>query len=305
MTIKQRHYTSEAGFTADYLAVKAFLKRIYKDDFGSPQSWIWNRWEWMFSLPYLDETMLNRIGIWEDEGQIIGLATYEQGLGDVWLSLDPDYPELKEAMIEYATVHLAAIDEKGERSLRLCILETDDAFSKYAAGHGFVPDGDNEATAIYRITDPLPPVILPEGFSIVSLAEENDLMKLHRVLWKGFNHAGEPPVESLHERERMQSGQEFDQSLALAVKSPEGDFVSFCNLWHDPETDYAIVEPMATVPEYRKMGLGRALLVEGFRRCAARGAEKVYVGSEQVFYYKVGFEPLINHLWWQKKWKEV
>jgi len=170
------------------------------------------------------------------------------------------------------------------------------------AEFGFAPCDDNEATAIYRIIDPLPQVFLPEGFSIVSLADENDLMKIHRVLWKGFNHTGEPSVETLHERERMQSGPEFDQSLALVVKSPEGDFVSFCNLWHDPKTDYAIVEPMATVPEYRKMGLGRALLVEGFHRCANRGATKVYVGSEQVFYYKVGFEPFINHVWWQKKW---
>lgn len=304
MTIKQRQYTSTTGFTEDYMAVKAFLKRIYKDNFNSPQSWIWNRWEWMFSLPYLDEATLSRIGVWECEDQIIGLATYEQSLGDVWLSLDPDYPELKSEMIAYAMSHLAAVDAQGEKSLRVCLLENDEAFAKHAAGFGFVPDGDNEATAIYRIVDPLPQVVLPEGFRIVSLAEENDLMKIHRVLWKGFNHVGEPPIETLHQRQRMQSGPEFDLSLALAVKSPEGDFVSFCNLWHDPKTNYAIVEPMATVPEYRKMGLGRALLLEGFRRCAGRGANKVYVGSEQIFYYKVGFEPLINHLWWQKKWTE-
>lgn len=305
MTITQRQYIAEPGFTEDYHRVKAFLKRIYKDDFNSPQSWIWNRWEWMFSLPNLDESQLNRIGIWESNDQIVGLATYEQSIGDVWFSLDPDFEDLKRPMIEYALTHLAASGEDGERHLRLCLLESDKTFTEIAESLGFTKDEDNEATAIYKIDGAIPKVVLPAGYTIVSLADENDLTKLHHVLWKGFNHPGEPPKETVQIRLKMQSGPEFNQSLALAVKSPEGDFVSYCSLWHDEKTDYAIVEPMATVPTHRRLGLGRAVLTEGIRRCAQRGASKVYVGSEQLFYYKVGFEPLINHLWWQKKWREV
>jgi len=56
-------------------------------------------------------------------------------------------------------------------------------------------------------------------------------------------------------------------------------------MWYTPDIDYAVVEPVATDPDYRRMGLGKAVVLEGVRRCFAEGANTIYVGSGQQFYY--------------------
>ena len=48
MTATARRYTSEPGFTDDFFAVREFLVRI---------------------------------GVWESDGEVVGLVTYEEGVG--------------------------------------------------------------------------------------------------------------------------------------------------------------------------------------------------------------------------------
>jgi predicted N-acetyltransferase YhbS len=70
-------------------------------------------------------------------------------------------------------------------------------------------------------------------------------------------------------------------------------------MWYDSETDYALVEPVATIPAYRKMGLGKAAVLEGVKRCGELGAKRAYVGSSQQFYYKIGFRPVPGGTFWE------
>lgn len=299
MRVKQRPYTSQPGFTPDFLRVRDFLKRIYESGYRYG-NWLWNRWEWMFSLPYLDETNLARIGLWEADGEIVALATYEEKLGDAWFSFDPNYGFLKKEMIEYAAAYLAKTEANGTSSLRVNIFDQDLAFGEIARAAGFVKTERSEKTAGFIIPDEFAAEKLPPGYSIVSLAEENDLNKINRVLWRGFNHPGEPPAGEITGRIKSQSGPDFNRDITLAVKAPDGDFVSYCGMWYDRETDYAIVEPVATDPGFRRRGLGRAVVHEGIRRCGQLGAKVAYVGSGQQFYYAIGFQAWLENHWWEK-----
>jgi predicted N-acetyltransferase YhbS len=62
----------------------------------------------------------------------------------------------------------------------------------------------------------------------------------------------------------------------------------------------ALVEPVATEPAYRKMGLGKAAVLEGIKRCSELGATRAFVGSSQQFYYNIGFRPYTALTWWKK-----
>ena len=146
----------------------------------------------------------------------------------------------------------------------------------------------------------IPAPDLPEGFRIISLADDNDLAKIHRVLWRGFDHAGEPPAEGIQWRVKMQSSPNFRKDLTLVVENPAGDFVVFCGMWVVPENRYGYIEPLATDPDVRRRGLARAAVWEGIRRCQAEGAELIYVGSDQPFYLGMGFVPLHKTHCWQK-----
>lgn len=59
-----------------------------------------------------------------------------------------------------------------------------------------------------------------------------------------------------------------------------------------------MLEPVGTIPEYRRMGLGRVVIGEAVRRLANKGASKVYVGSDQEFYIALGFKrDFISNMW--------
>ena len=65
-----------------------------------------------------------------------------------------------------------------------------------------------------------------------------------------------------------------------------------------PENRVAYVEPVATDPDFRRMGLGRAVVEESLRRAAADGAEVAWVGSGQEFYAAMGFTIVFQtNLW--------
>lgn len=67
------------------------------------------------------------------------------------------------------------------------------------------------------------------------------------------------------------------------------------------ETDFAVIEPVATDPDYRKMGLGKAAVLEGIKRVGELGAMKVLVGSSQQFYYSIGLHPFSTATFWKKR----
>ena len=91
-----------------------------------------------------------------------------------------------------------------------------------------------------------------------------------------------------------------DLSLKIAVVAPDGNFVSYCGMWYDIRSDFAVIEPIATDPDHRRMGLGKAAVLEGIRRVGEIGARKVLVGSSQQFYYSIGMRPFSTASEWRR-----
>ncbi len=300
MSAKQRNYTDRPGFTDDFFRVRDFLKRIHEPGYKD-ENWLWSRWEYMFSHPQLDETHLSRIGVWEDGDKIVALANYEDLLGHAWFSFDKAYAHLKPELLDYAAQHLSRENGDGTKSVRVLINDHDTEFQSMAKEHGFVQTESGEPTSEYLPPATFPDTTPPKGFSIVTLADENDLRKIDRALWRGFDHPGEPPADGTEDRKKMQSGPDFRRDLTIAVKAPDGNFVSFCGMWYVRDTEYALVEPVATDPDYRGLGLGRCAVLEGIRRSVNEGAKVAYVGSSQEFYLRIGFRLLFYSHWWEKQ----
>ena len=297
MTVTFRNFTNEPGFSDDFHRVRDFLVRINRKNPIPHYHFEWGRWEWAFSLPFLDTANQHRIGIWEDDGEIVALATFEDKLGAAYFCVDEAYQFLKPDMLIYVRDHLRDADG----NLKVLINNADREFQLIAARHGFVPTQDREAVSMMDIDLEAIRYMLPAGYTITSLADDLDLLKFNRVLWRGFNHEGEPPTtpEDLEGRRKSLSGPHLDLNLCIAVVSPEGEYASYCGMWYEKATEYALVEPVATDPKYRKLGLGKAAVLEGIRRCGQLGAKQAYVGSSQQFYYQIGFQPLPAGTFWE------
>jgi len=290
-----RNHTNIAGITDDYFKVRAFLLNLSYSEF------VYARWDWMITHSYLDKTMVGKIGIWEENGETVAIATFDTRPGIAYCLTDPNYTGLKEEMLKYAEEHLSTAE-----GFEIVIPDTDLDFQDIAARSGYVATEDKESDAVFYVDKTSLAYELPEGFRITTLKDEFNLLQYRRVLWKGFNHELKGEGLFTFTLEDEQSAKEellrpnVDLDLKVAVVSPEGNFVSYCGMWYDPATDFALVEPVATDPEYRGLGLGKAAVLEGVRRVGLLGAKLAFVGSSQQFYYSIGFRPFATSTNWKK-----
>ncbi|MFW6290676.1 MAG: GNAT family N-acetyltransferase [Spirochaetota bacterium] len=279
--------------------IGSFLDRHHRPG-NRDRNWLQPAWEYMHFHPAIDGEHLDRCAVWEDDGELVGVAHYEWSLGEAFFQVAPDRQELKPAMPDHVEAHMRGSDERGEYVAAYCG-DADHAFAAELARRGYSREagGDRPLTMIdlRRNLD----YELPGGFRIQSLADENDLAKIDRCLWRGFDHEGEPDGD-LDARRLMQSGPKFRHDLTIVVVEPGGDYVAFSGAWHDRANRFAYIEPVATDPDFRRMGLGRAAVFEGLRRCVAEGATAGYVGSNLPFYLALGFRALSVSERWIRRW---
>lgn len=265
MRARLRHFTNAPGFTEDFCRVRDFLVRNNANG-TARYDFPWGRWEWAFSLPFLDESNISRIGVWESGGRIVGLVTYEDRPGSAYICVDEAFRSLKEEMLLYAARELSV----GGR-IRALIPDTDEEFQKVASRNGFRAADDRELNAVFDIASGSFDYALPDGYSVRTLENGYDIRKYNRVLWRGFDHDGEPPetAESLADREKsLVGGPHANLGLKIAVVAPDGEYASYCGMSYERGTENALVEPVATDPAHRRKGLGRAAVLEGIRRSA-------------------------------------
>jgi predicted N-acetyltransferase YhbS len=287
---------------ADYERVGQFLLRTYRTT-GGHINWVQPRWEYMHYHPYIRNVDLESIGIWEADGEIVGVVHPEHHMGMAYFEIHPEWSRLKEEMVRYAEEHISAVGD-GLRRLRVYIHDQDPQFKRLAHEMGYRKGGGREPMSHLPIPEPFPAVPVPEGFRLKSLAEDNDLRKLDRVLWRGFGHGDEPPADGIEDREYMQSAPNYRKDVNIVVEAPDGGFVSYCGMWYESVNALAYVEPVATDPDYRRMRLGSVAVLEGVRRCGAMGARVACVGSDMPFYLSLGFRPVYNRSAWQRAWPE-
>lgn len=296
MAITVRAY----AYPADFDAVGEFLVQHYQPE-NRDGNWLQPAWEYMHFHPQLNREVLSRIGVWEDDRRVVAVAHYEWRLGEAFYQVAPGYEHLKPELLAYAETHLAEETDTGQGALNVYINDFDHEMEAIATAGGYrVGTAYHRPMSRFLIPRPFPAITLPPGFRLKSLAEDNNLAKVHRALWRGFDHEGEPPPEGIADRVIMTSGPHFRHDLTIVVEAPDGNFVCYCGLWYEPINRYTYVEPVATDPDYRRMGLGKAAMMEGIRRCAAEGATVAYVGSDQPFYLACGFERIYDCRPWVK-----
>lgn len=122
-------------------------------------------------------------------------------------------------------------------------------------------------------------VSVPDGFQIRQLngADEVDAyVDLHRAVFESKNMTPEW-------RNRILERPEYIAELDLVAVSPIGQLAAFCICWLAKDGNGHVsgqIEPLGVRADFRMIGLGRAILSEGLRRSCAKGAQKIYVQTD-------------------------
>ncbi len=288
-----------------YGRVGDFLKNTYSQ---CSSNWTIERWAWSryFNGYWLEifNEWPSTVGMWVDENdEIVAIVTNEGDKnGDVFFLLRAvDYSEETiHDLMAFAEEHFSVTCDERKQLYPRVNNTSKKIFTKVLNERGYVNTGRRESDAIKTIDEPLH-AGLPEGFHFKNAT---DFTADLRALAHGRAFSEElSEIEALmSERRRAYTGliksPDYDESLDLCVVDESGMIAAFATFWFDATNRVGALEPLGTIPIYRKQGLGQALVYEGINRLAALGARKLHVASSQLFYKGIGFNiELETEIW--------
>ncbi|TAH63801.1 MAG: hypothetical protein EWM47_13380 [Anaerolineaceae bacterium] len=127
MDVKFRNYSNKAGITEDYYKVRSFFIKLGYTEYT------YARWDWMASHGYLDKFSIRKIGLWEDNNEVIGIATFDTVLCNAYCLALPKYHSLREEMLRYAEANLSS-----DKGFGIVIADRDISFQDIAVRLGYV-----------------------------------------------------------------------------------------------------------------------------------------------------------------------
>jgi len=281
----------------DFERLTRFLSHLRTDvqhtHYLHPGDLTWQMFHMLSDYPPAD-----LIQIWEDtHGDILGFVLLFPPYGGFELQLRPQErgTALEAELLHWAEQHLPA-------SLRRSTLvnNNDTARLSLLSEHGYVPTG--EWLYLERLLhDSLPQTHVPPGFIVRSVLDNQEATARAIVLGAAFEAA--PQVERY---ERLMQAPGYVRDLDIVVVAPDQRFAAFAMCWVDQHNQVGQFEPVGTAPEFRRQGLGQAVLAEGLRRMQQYGAERVIVIAEAAeaaaceLYASVGFREQWSLSWYTK-----
>ncbi len=287
--MKFKSFTDE-----DYEAVCAFLIELNAED-TTHINWNWARFEWMYEHPEFDKTCTDAIGLWLDEGKVVGAAIYDMYFGEGFCGVLPEYRELYPEVLEYALKKLS--DDSGF-ALAVCDENADEINAVLVQGFTGIEQSEN---MMELDLDREFGAALPEGLRIVNPDPVKDIYELSWLFWQGFDHGEDKAEFEKEEIGTPRARKHFNRDLCVAACDDAGELVSICGLWYDPKTDYAYVEPVCTIPRYRGKGVAKAVIHEALNRAKGLGAGRAFVISDMDFYTGLGFRNKHHYTFYRKK----
>jgi len=237
------------------------------------------------------------MGIWEEHGVIVGLCAFEMEIGSAHLHVRKDYEFLLPELCDWAEQEIAVVED-GQRSLKIWITDTESYKRNLLACRGYELDW-KQAVTIFDYAKPFLERPLPDGFKIID-GTNVDYEKIARCFWDGFENKGEMPDNNIDGNIKCMMAPNARLELDTIVVAPDGEYACALGMWFDEQNKYAYLEPMATVPKYRRMGLGTIALMEAMKKTKALGATYCFGGPVMEFYPQIGFEVVCHREIWKK-----
>ena len=270
------NYKDNIRFNRQYEEISKFLQIVA--DNGYNEHFHWGRFDWSMAHSYLDVEMLSRNALFRREnGELVGAVVYDTDYNDRWYIIHSISDEnLLGQMIEYVTEAdvNSAIIKANLNDTVLCRLLADAGFENQHLQS--VLEIDLSRNLSFQ---------LPQGYYLNTPDSKIDTWQWRLVIYHGFDHEGilQEPDEEVAKAGKHLEIPEYIKVFAIK----DGEYAAHCGVWYNGGNT-AYIEPVATVPEHRGKGLGRAVVYEAVNRAKERGAKRAIVLSDQDFYKRLG-----------------
>jgi GNAT superfamily N-acetyltransferase len=240
--------------------------------------------------------------IWFDDDQPIGWADVDDFNNLRW-EMDGQYQELIGSEI-------VAWGETCIRNVKEATLDTsckEDHIERitFLKRHGFQQTSLKSIQLMRSLSEPIPQPELPRGFIIRPIAgneEAEAVASTHRAAFR-------TDYMTIEKRLAIMNTSEYDPSLDLVVVAPDGMISAYCTCSVNEEEKTGTTDPVATHPDYQRMGLSQALLLTGLQLLKEHGIKSAHLGTsrENLPMRKsaesIGFTVEYTTLWFSKEVK--
>ena len=292
----------------DFARIRDFLVDTYAH-FQRPYNWMIERWNFSISMARVMngiplEVWESQIAIWEHERAIVGMVNAEgEGDGEAFLQLvHEDMPnDVLREMFAFCESRLGK-EENGKRVVYLRIPVGNLRIEQMASNRRYTQLPARESVSELDVKSGFS-VELPPGFSFAygSDVPNEEKAKAHARAFGYYDQAIYRDRTPIAYREVLKTP-DYRADLDLYAVSLDGDIAAFATMWYDERNRVGILEPVGTNPRYRRLGLGRASIMQLANQVLREGGTKVYVGSAQDFYQRIGFRASdLYGVWGPKK----
>lgn len=218
--------------------------------------------------------------VWEDEGRLVGFAFVQPSCSEFNFVVGEcaRRAEVEAQVMAWAAARFVEATSEQRRTAYFftSAREHDARRGALLGRHVFAPDGARFVCMRHPLEGFIHAPELPAGFTLRPLAGEHELAEYtaaHRNAFWAENFG-----EEWHRR--VLAAPFYTPELNLVVTAPDKTFAAFCFSWIEPRRAApsapvrTYLQTLGTRPRFRKLGLGRALLVESLRRFQRLGARE-------------------------------
>ncbi|MFC7549582.1 GNAT family N-acetyltransferase [Plantactinospora sp. GCM10030261] len=209
--------------------------------------------------------------------------------------IHPDHTDLVDEVIEWYDGVAAGLERT------VCPTNAEEVALKRWAAHGYQTDpasqGDDGDWTQLNARDlaDLEPPALPDGFRFRTADEAGPqaAVQAHVDAWS-------PSAYTAESYRDVSQTAAYRGDLHVLVEAPDGTMAASTIMWFDEANRTIEFEPVGTHPDYRRLGLARAMMLHGMGLARAAGATHatvVCVGAParpqaRRLYYGLGFREL-------------
>lgn len=298
--LRSRPYAGDG----DAILVAAIAARAASN---SPQCAYWHPgdiWWSIYQNSVQDPTTMIRM--WEDSQGAVAFALMFRD-GTLGWDIIPEYgakQELAADIMHWGDQHVSTLagGSHAAPSLKVSAFDHDVERVSMLTKMGFQRGNDPLLHFAQALDPPLPSVTAPPGFTIRNVAEEHEWeerVEIHRDVWH-------PSRVTLDAYRRLRTVPGYSPDLDLIAVDSSGRIGAYCIVWWDEALRTGEFEPVGTRAEYRRLGVGRAVIMEGLRRLQARGARHALVYTPRSnapaprFYESCGFRVVGEEYFWTR-----
>jgi GNAT superfamily N-acetyltransferase len=163
--------------------------------------------------------------------------------------------------------------EKTTNSIVVSCLDTDTAKAAFLKRHGFTENVESAEACVLlerSLAEPLPARRLPDGYTVVTMAERPDLA------------CGVPDSDIDREQyRRVQSAPGYRSDLDVRAFHHDTELASGCTCWFDDVGNYGEFQPVSTKEEHRRKGLASAVMIRAMENLRRYGPDRVLVWTSK------------------------